>query len=314
MRAWAMTATPPQTAPAPPAALEAGVIVPFVVVVLIWSSSWYVIKDQVGLAPLGWTVVARFAIAAAAMGLLALVRGESLRLAPAGLRVAALVGLTQFCLNFQFVYRAEVSLTSGVMALMMALMTIPTALLARAIFKTPLDRRFVAGSAVALGGIGLLLLNEYRAAPPSAMVGAGLAYGTAALLAAAVAGVVQLSRAAREAALVPMLFWAMTIGTVLDIGFALADSGLPPAAVPARFWGGAVYLGIVCSVVPFPLYFGLIRRIGAGRATYTNVAIPVLAMGISTVLEDYHWTALAVAGAVLAMIGLVVVMGSRRIQ
>jgi len=154
--------------------LDASIIVPFATVVLIWSSTWIVIKDQVGLAPLGWTVVARFAIATFGAVALALIRRESLRIGRVGMMAAALIGLCQFCLNFQFVYRAEVSLTSGIMAIMMALMTIPTAVFSWLIFKTPLDRRFLAGSAVALGGIGLLLLNEYRTAPPAGEVGAGL--------------------------------------------------------------------------------------------------------------------------------------------
>ena len=307
-----MNAAAPAGATVSRPAFDAGAIVPFVVIVLIWSSSWYVIKDQVGVAPLGWTVVARFGIAALAMGLLALVRGESLVLSREGARLAVLVGVTQFCLNFQCVYRAEVSLTSGIMALIMALMTIPTALLARLVFKTALDRRFLLGSAIALGGIGLLLLHEYRSAPPSTAVGVGIAYGVASLLAVAIAAVAQLSRAARETPPVPMLFWAMALGTLLDVGFALVEAGPPPPGLSLRFWGGAAYLGIICSVVPFPLYYGLIRRIGANRATYSNVAIPVIAMGISTVLESYRWTLLAVAGASLAMVGLVVVMGSRR--
>jgi drug/metabolite transporter (DMT)-like permease len=292
--------------------LDASVIVPFATVVLIWSSTWIVIKDQVGLAPLGWTVVARFAIATFGAVALALIRRESLRIGRAGMMAAVLIGLCQFCLNFQFVYRAEVSLTSGIMAIMMALMTIPTAVFSWLIFKTPLDRRFLAGSAVALGGIGLLLLNEYRTAPPAGEVGAGLVFGTAALFSAAAAGVTQLSRGARETPVIPLLAWAMAIGVALDIAVAWQTAGPPPTGLPVRFWAEAAFLGLIGSVLPFPLYFGLIRRIGAARATYTNVAIPVLAMGISTVVEDYRWTALAVAGAVMAMVGLTIVLGARR--
>lgn len=302
-----MTATAPERA-----GFDPGVALPFALVVLIWSASWYVVKDQVGLAPLEWTVVGRFAIAAVGMVVLALVRGESLRLPRASLAMAALIGAMQFCLNFQFVYRAEVALTSGIMAILMALMTIPTTVLARLIFKTPIDRRLVVGSAVALSGIALLLVKEYRAAPPTAQIAAGLAFGTAAPLSAAVAGVAQLSRAAREAPLIPMVAWSMIFGVALDVAFA-AGTPLPPlASLPLRFWGGVLYLGLIGSVVTFPLYFGLIRRIGAARATYTNVAIPVLAMLISTVLEHYRWTALSVAGAVLAMVGIVIVLGSRK--
>ena len=305
-----MTATAPPHDHSGP--LPAGVIAQFLLAVVIWSSTWVVIKDQVGLAAPGWTIVVRFAIATLGMVVLAVVRGESLRLPPAALGTAALVGLTQFCLNFQFVYRAEQAMTSGIMALLMATIMIPTAVLARLFYGDRIDRRFVAGSAVALAGIGLLLLKEYRAAPPGAHIAAGLGFGFAAVLSAAVATAAQLGRAARAAAPVPLMAWAMGLGTLLDLVLAFVTAGPPPMGLPGQFWAGAVYLSIIGTVVPFPLYVGLIRRLGAGRATYVNVCVPVLAMAISTLLEGYRWTLLAVAGAVLAMAGLLIVMRARR--
>jgi drug/metabolite transporter (DMT)-like permease len=302
-----MTVASPPTAKAIPR----GVVVPFVLIVAVWSSTWYVIKDQIGLAQPSWTVVARFIVASAGMAVLALLRGESLRLPRAAWPTIGLLGLTQFCLNFQFVYRAELSLTSGIMAIIMALVMIPTALLARVLFGAPVDRRFIAGSAVAVLGIGLLLLHEYRAAPPGAAVLSGLAYGFAAVLSVAVATVLQLSRGVRDCPPIPLMAVVMAVGTLINLGWALAQGGPLPTGLPPRFWGGVVYLAIVCSVVPFPLYVNLIRRIGAGRAAYVNVAIPVFAMVISTVLEAYRWTPLAASGALLAMAGLLIVMRAR---
>jgi len=289
---------------------RAGAALPFLLAVTIWGSTWYVIKDQISLASPSWTVVARFVIAAAGMIVLALVRGESLRLPRETLPIAVFIALTQFCLNFQFVCRAQESLTSGIMATLMAVMMIPAAIFARIAFKTPIDRRFAIGSAVALVGIGLLLLKEYRAAPPGAPIVAGLGYGSAAVLSAAAGSVAQLGRRARETAAVPLIAWSMTIGALVNLVFALINEGLPPLHLPARFWGGALYLGIIGSVVPFPIFVGLIRRVGAGRAAYVNVAIPLVAMAVSTVLEQYHWTALAMGGAALSLGGMAIAMST----
>ena len=44
------------------------VLIPFILITLIWSSTWIVIKDQIGGAmpvPAPWSVAYRFAIAAA---------------------------------------------------------------------------------------------------------------------------------------------------------------------------------------------------------------------------------------------------------
>ena len=42
-------------------------------------------------------------------------------------------GLSQFCLNFNFVYRSELYLTSGVVAVMFGLLLVPNSLLGRAL-------------------------------------------------------------------------------------------------------------------------------------------------------------------------------------
>jgi drug/metabolite transporter (DMT)-like permease len=73
-----------------------------------------------------------------------------------------------------------------------------------------------------------------------------------------------------------------------------------------------LYLSIIGSVVTFPLYFDLIRNIGPGKAAYTGVLIPVIAMMLSTIFEGYDWSLLAAAGAVLAIAGLVVAMQARK--
>ena len=56
------------------------------------------------------------------------------------------------------------------------------------------------------------------------------------------------------------------------------------------------------------LYFRLIRDIGPGKAAYTGVVIPVFAMILSTIFEGYVWSTLALAGGILAILGLVVAM------
>jgi drug/metabolite transporter (DMT)-like permease len=72
------------------------------------------------------------------------------------------------------------------------------------------------------------------------------------------------------------------------------------------------YLGLVGTVLTFPLYSMLLRDWGPGRAAYNGVLIPVVAMALSTLFEGYHWTVLAIGGAVLALAGLTVALSGRR--
>ncbi|HEY6869280.1 MAG TPA: EamA family transporter [Novosphingobium sp.] len=290
----------------------AGTIVAFAVISVVWGSTWLVIKDQISVVPPAWTITWRFVLAGACMFALAAVRRESLRLPPGGQALAGLIGFTQFALNYQFVYHAERFLTSGLVAVLFALLMVPNALLAARFLAAPVSRRFLAGSAVAVAGIGLLVLHEIHLAPAIGHVALGIVLAVAGLLAASVANVAQAAPRGLACRPVPLLAWAMLWGTLIDAAWALASDGPPVFDPRPAYAGGVAYLAIVGSVLPVPLYTRLIREIGAGNAAYTSVVTPIVAMLLSTLFEGYRWTLLAVAGSVLAMAGLLIALGARR--
>lgn len=292
--------------------LQPAVILPFAVVTLIWGSTWLVIRDQIALVPPGWSIAYRFLIAAAAMFLLAGFRRDPLWIGRAGLAFAVVLGTLQFTLNFGFVYRAEMYLTSGIVAVFYALLLLPNSLLAWIAYREPVGRGFLFGSAIAVCGVALLFLHEYRTARVvSDHVLTGILFCLLGLLCASVANVMQGARFARRLPMLPVLAWAMLIGAAVDALFAWAMAGPPVVDLRWTYVAGTLYLALAGSVVTFPLYFGLIRRIGPGRAAYTGVMIPAIAMLLSTLFEGYAWSTLAMAGAALSFIGMVVALRGR---
>ena len=294
-----------------PTFLQPGILVPFVLCALIWGSTWFAIKDQLNAAPHGWSVTWRMATAAIGMAALILVRRQSVRLDLAGHRFAAIFGITQFCFNLNLLYRAEVHLTSGLVAVMFALLMLPNAVLARIFLGQQVTRGFVAGTAVAVAGIALLLLHEARTAPAGGMVWLGIVLTAASILAASAANVMQAGEAARRQPLLPLLFWAMLYGALADFALAWAMEGPPVLPLDPRYLVGVAFLGIMGSVVTFPLYIHLIRELGAGRAAYQGVAVPIVAMLWSTLFEDYRWSPLTIGGAALALAGMVLALRAR---
>lgn len=304
--------TPPRPTPSGQAPFwSAGILVPFALTALIWGSTWLVIKDQVGTVPPSWSVTWRFALAAMGMFALAAFRRQPLWLDGPGQRLAACIGVMQFALNFQFVYRAEQYLTSGIVAVLFALLLVPNALMARVFLRQTVTRGFLAGSAIAIGGIALLMLHEARAAPTGGQVVLGLVLTFLGLLSASSANVLQGTEAARTRPILTVLAWAMLWGALADFAIAWVVSGPPQFETRPGYLFGVGYLGIVGSVATFPMYFHLLREIGPGRAAYNGVVVPVIAMLLSTAFEGYRWSALAVTGAVLALFGLVVALKAR---
>ncbi len=284
---------------------------PFILCVLIWSSTWLVIKDQVGTASAGWSITLRFALASIGMFVLAAVRGDGWRLKAGWAPVTIIVAITQFVGNFQFVYRAEMYLTSGIVAVFFALLLVPNAILARLVLGQTSSRRFFVGSGIAICGIFLLFAHEYTKAGLDGGVLAGIVLATLAMLSASVANISQATEAAHRQPFIPMLAWAMLIGTIVNAAISIALEGAPTWPSDWRYYGGIAYLGLIGSVLTFPLYFGLVRSMGAGHAAYVGVAVPPIAMGLSTAFEGYEWSAMAAGGVVLAMAGLIIAVRTK---
>lgn len=302
------------TAANPPhALLRPRVALPFLAISLIWGSTWYVITGQIDGIPAMWSVTWRFALATAGMFALVLVTGGQRTMPRRAHLLALAVGLCQFSGNYNFVYQAELHLTSGIVAVLIGLMIVPNAVLGRVLLGQPITRRFLLGSAIAIGGIALLLINEARAAPVGGNVGWGIWLSLAAMIAASISNVIQAGETGRQVPVLTLIAWSMLYGTVFDAALAWTFAGPPVLPADPRYWAGTAYLAIAGSVVTFPLYYRLIREIGAGRAAYHNVLVVIVAMLLSTLLEGYRWSELAVAGSVLALLGLVIALRAKSV-
>ena len=301
---------PPQPKPQ---STRLAVLIPFGVVTLIWGSTWLVIRDQLGVVPPSWSVSYRFLVAGLCMAGYAIWKRDSWRLGTRGFAFASVLGLAQFCLNFNFVYRAEQHITSGLVSVVFALLLVPNALFGRIFLGQKLGRQLVVGSAIAMAGVVLLFVHEARHdpnGPGQVLIGIGLTL--CAILSASTANVMQATPTAARYPMGTMLAVAMLAGAALDAVFALATVGAPVIEYRAAYWGGILYLGIFASALAFPLYFGVLRTIGPAKAAYSSVIVPVIAMLLSTAFEGYRWSGLAVAGAALAAVGLVIALRARR--
>lgn len=294
-------------------AVSGPVIGAFLVATLIWGSTWTAIRYQLGVVDPSWSIAFRFALAAILLGGYAWWIGAPLRIARRELPVAAALGLAQFVLNFQFVYRAEAYITSGLVAMMFALLIIPNAIFGRVLLGHRVGRNFILGSILSALGMALLFHKEIGEAATgggTALLGIGMALGG--VVAASLGSIVQASRRAHAMHWATVIVWGMALGAIANALFALATTGLPIFDSRPSYWLAIAYLGLFGSALTFPIYLFMIRQIGPARAAYTGVLIPIVAMLFSTILEGYRWTPSAVAGTVLAVAGLVVALKARK--
>jgi len=161
-------------------------------------------------------------------------------------------------------------------------------------------------SVFAVAGIALLFaheLNEHPARVDAILAGIGLTLGG--MLGASAANVFQAREEVRRYPLFALLAWAMGFGALMDGLFAILFAGPPVFETRPGYWLGLAYLGLVASALAFSLYLPVVRKIGPAKAAYSSVIVPVIAMGFSTALEGYRWTPTTIAGALLALGGMV---------
>ena len=284
----------------------AEVAVPFAIFTAIWGSTWIVIRDQLGTVPPQWSVAYRFIIASAAMALIARWKGESLGLGRKGLLAALFLGFAQFCVNFNAVYLAERHITSGVVATIFALLLIPSTLLAWAFLGHRPTSRFLWSSLVAIVGIALLFVHEFRQHSARAVeIAAGIGLTLVGMIGASASNVFQARDEVRGFPLFSLLAWSMAAGALIDIAVALVMTGAPVIDTRPGYWAGVLYLALPATVLTFSLYYPVVRKIGPAKAAYSSVLVPIIAMGFSTALEGYRWTPLTIGGAMLALGGMV---------
>ena len=69
-----------------------------------------------------------------------------------------------------------------------------------------------------------------------------------------------------------------------------------------------VFLSVFASIIAFWSYLTLLGRVGVERAAYTTLFFPLVALGISTIFEDYQWSAHAGIGIVLILGGNLLIL------
>jgi drug/metabolite transporter (DMT)-like permease len=90
----------------------------------------------------------------------------------------------------------------------------------------------------------------------------------------------------------------LTTSTLLTLPFALAD--LPQHPIASVSWLSAALLGVVCTGVAFVMYYRLIARAGASRASTVTYLIPLFGVAWAWLLLDEPVTpTMAIACAVI---------------
>ena len=277
----------------------------YVLLCVIWGSTWLVIK--VGYGGLGPFNVAslRFFIAGVLMALMMpLLRARWPR-GRVEWTLVVWIGLVLFAGDYGLIYWAEQWLESGLTAILFATLPLITIVFAHLYLAGErITGRKLAGTLLAFGGVVALFgdhvrLDASRSGPMIAII--------ASAVCAAAAGVASkrhgtvLHPAALNAPAMIVGAAALLVASVVNgDGYTLPrDSGA---------WAAIAYLAIAGSVISFLGYFSLLKTWSVTSLSFISVFTPAIALFLGFIFLDERptlWTAVGTAlilgGVILAL-------------
>lgn len=279
----------------------------WLILCLIWGTTWIFIKIGLeDLPPIGFAA-ARFLLSVAILAVVIKLQRIPLPKTAAEWKLIALTGVLQFSLNYSTVFWSEQYISSGLAAVLQAMITVFGLLLAW--FFLP-DERITKLKifAVCLGIVGVAVIFTEQLRVESVMAFAGCAAIVFGSYCAAQASILVKAKGAgmHPAA---MSFGQMLCGLPLILLYSLFVEGNP-----ANFhwtWkaiGCLLYLTILGTIAAFWLYYYLLSKIESTKAMMISLVTPLIAVLIGGIFLGERLPAQTLAGGLLIMasIGLIV--------
>lgn len=283
----------------------------YLLTVLIWGTTWYAMVFQVANVAAAASLTYRYLGAGLILLTLAALRGRRVRLTGGEHLWCMLQGLVMYSFGYWLTYVATEWLATGIIALMFASVSAVTMVMNAALARKLPEGRAVLGALMGVTGVGLVFWPEIASTSlhgPEAWASFLVALSVVLFAAGGLIG----ARLQRTVPPFTALGWPMLYGALILACLTLArgdefrfDWSLP-------YVGSLLYLMIFGSIGIFVLYFRVIQQIGAEKGSYATVLFPLVALGVSTIFEDYHWPALALIGVPLALAGNALVLTGKR--
>lgn len=280
---------------------------------LIWGSTWLFIKLGLTDLPPFTFAALRFVIACSILFTIVAVRRLPLPRSRADWLLLATTGVLAFSLNYGLLFWGEQYISSGLAALLQA--TIPAFGLVIAHFYLPDEKMTpvkIFGVVMGVAGVGVIFSNQLSVAGPRALAGcAALVVGSAC---AAYANVLVKARGAN-------LNPAILAGGQMFFGLiSLLLIGIPLEGNPFHLhWTrmalvSLFYLAIVGSVTAFLLYYWLVQHMDVTKTMLIALVTPVIAvsLGVLVLNEELNWRTFAGGAMIISGIGVIVLRKVRK--
>ncbi len=286
----------------------------YLITILIWGTTWFAIKLQVGHAPVEISILYRAVLAATCLLAWCKFKKLSLRFDIIDHVYLCGLGLSMFSLHYLFVYNATTYIVSGVIAVVFSGVSFLSIANNFLFFRTKPTLNVCLGVLIGVSGLCVFFWYELSQAGlhKNTLIGLGLA--TVGTVIFSLGSSISRRNHDKGLNLLPSMTIAMVYGAVAMFIYILARSTQFVVPVSGIYWLSLLYLVIFGSIVAFLCYLKLIKNMGPELAGYSTVLFPVVALIVSSFMEGYTWSITDFLALMLVILGNILVMRKKPLR
>ncbi|HEY3370171.1 MAG TPA: EamA family transporter [Prolixibacteraceae bacterium] len=286
----------------------------FIIPCLIWGSTWFAIKFQLGRVDPLVSVVYRFLIAGLLLMIFSVLRKLNLRYTFREHLLMILQGIILFGFNYWLVYLAETNLTSGVVAIIFSFSIFTNIFFNYLLLKGKIKSEVMAGAVLGIAGTLLIFNHEFQNSKQMAIGYEALMFCMGSIVLASLGNILSKYNQTRKLPVIQTNAFSMTYGSLAMMLMVPLSGKSFSFDVSFPYVASLLYLSLFGSIIAFTLYLKLVGDIGPDRAGYTTLVAPVIALVISSFFENYHWGIVAVFGVILLFAGNILALKMKSIK
>lgn len=285
----------------------------YVVTVCIWSTTWLAITYQLGVIPIDLSIFYRFGAASLLVFIWCLLRGLNLRFSLKDHLFFIGQGFFLFSMNYMASYEASSYIPSGLNAIGFSLVLLCNIINSAIFYRTPLTLQVGIGALSGLMGITVIFWPMVSIVDLSNTSLIGIFLSVLGGLLTSFGNMISARNHKKKIPVMESNAYAMGYGALWILGLIWAK-GIPlQFDFSYSYVFTLFYLSVFGSVIAFGCYLTLLGRIGASKAAYTIIMVPMVALLISAFFENFAWGSHTLVGIGLIVLGNIIIL-SRKTQ
>ena len=273
----------------------------FILISLIWGSTWLAIKLGLDSIPPFYGVAFRFTIALFFFVIILKVRGEHPPFDRNALKVYISMGLLSFSIPFGMIYWAEQFVPTGLASVLFAIYPFVVAILSHLFLEDEkMNPRKILGIVFSFLGVVVIFWGDIGGEHISIIGMAAVLFSTA----LQAISLIVTKKYGRGISSVSLSFGGIAFGLPVMYLMAFVLDNFSAIRLDLNGVGSLVYLATFGTVVTFTIYYSLLKKIEVVYLSFVSFITPMIAVILGAVFLNESLSSEIFVGAFLVLSGL----------